>query len=165
MAATDSHVLGTLAAMLRNAVELRSVGALDPDEDDPYERMLRRFARWWTVRQGTSDVEALAVERADIAAARGRLREMYAAGDFAGDPQAYRQLFDSYERRWREVTAQLLVLEDLPTPAVLSEPGFFDSLDFDTWRDMIAEVTTIHCVKADRPGVRFDPFKRIIWGE
>lgn len=164
MAATDAYVLGVLGAVLQNAVELRAVVGRGDDEDR-YERTLRRFARWWALRDSTADLETLTGERHDIEAARGRLREMYVAGDFAEDPGQYRKLFERYERRYAELTAHLSELEELPAPAIVATPGFIDGLDFDTQRDMIAELAggSIKCLKANRPGIRFDPYKRIHW--
>jgi DNA invertase Pin-like site-specific DNA recombinase len=171
MRATDTYVLGVLSAVLQNALELRALtGTVTSDTEpdtDPYERTLRRFARWWALRQSSTDLESLIRERADLDGARARLREMYAAGDFADDPAQYRRLHDRYQQRVTELNTLLTELEELPAPAIVTQPDFIAQLDFNTQRDLITELagTHIRCHKADRPGIRFDPHARIQWDE
>jgi DNA invertase Pin-like site-specific DNA recombinase len=174
MRATDAYVLGVLTAVLQNALELRALtgtattgAATAVTDSDPYERTLRRFARWWALRQSSTDLESLVNERADLDAARARLREMYAAGDFTDDPAQYRKLHDRYQHRHDELNKLLADLEELPTPAIVTEPDFIAELDFDTQRDLITELagTHIRCHKAARPGIRFNPHARIQWEE
>jgi len=164
MRATDRYVLNVLGANLLNAIEIReALGAFD--DDDVYERTLQRFARWWALRGSPTDLETLAHERENIEAARARLREMYAAGDFADDPTQYRTLFDRYEHRYQQLTDQLAAFEELPAPTIVSQPGFIHTLDFDTQRDLINELAhgDIRCHKANRPGIKFNPYTRIQW--
>jgi hypothetical protein len=127
--------------------------------DDP--KSLDRLARWWALRDTPVDLDALAVERDDIETSRARLREMYAAGDFADDPAQYRKLFDRYNQRYEQITAELDKFEALPPPKLVMKGGFFDTLDFATKRELIAELLHIECIQAERPGIRFDPAKRL----
>lgn len=156
MAATETHVLGRLASEIADEVgALDAYGARGP--------LLDRVARWWTLRAGgNTSMAELQAERDELEATRARLRELYVAGDFADDPGQYRTLADRYTERARELGAQLRGLDVVPTPDAVASPDFVAELGFDAQRDLIAECVRIVALKADRPGVRFDPAARIV---
>jgi len=121
----------------------------------------KALTRWWTLHKVETDVHSLISERDDIESGRARLRELYVAGDFQDDPAQYRKLFDAYERRLADVLGKLEGLESLPPSEEITRPGFIESLDLDTQRELFGAVLSIRCIKANRPGIRFDPADRL----
>lgn len=156
MAATDGYVLARLSAQLED-----EVGAVS---QYGYDRppLLDRVARWWTLRErADGSMATLVAERDELEAARARLRELYVAGDFSDDPAQYRTLAERYADRARELAAELGALDTLPGLEVVCAPGFVESLGFDAQRDLIREAVEIECVKAGRPGIKFEPDRRV----
>ena len=122
---------------------------------------LRALSRWWALRETDADTASLIGELDDINAARTRLKELYVAGDFVDDPAAYRTLYDSYTARFADVSGRLAGIDTLPTPKQLMQPGFVESLDIDTRRELIRTLLVVACVKAGRPGIKFLPRDRL----
>ena len=85
------------------------------------------------------------------------------AGEFVDYPDGFRVLADRYTARRATLAKQLGALKELPPPDVVLEPNFFETLDRDTWRALLAALCALRAKKAVRAGARFDPIERIVW--